>query len=146
MVKVIFFDLGETLVTATRQWLPGAKAVVAQLRLQGFRLGIISNTGTFTRQQLLNDQLPTDFSFSLFENNLILLSSEVHLEKPDLKIFRKAIEQAHVDAAQCLFCTEDLRHTLAAQRTGMLTARLQKPPLSEIATLAADLLWMAQLA
>lgn len=141
--KVLFFDLGDTLITANRQWVPDAKGTLTQLRDKGFRLGLISNTGNLSRAQLVAQILPPDFDLNLFEAGLVIFSSEVHLEKPDPRIFRKALQQAHVPAKESLFCTEELRHSLVAQLLGMRTIRLQKPPLSEIANLAAELEWLA---
>ena len=43
-IQVVFFDLGETLVTAPRTWLPGARALLASLKTNGLRVGIISTT------------------------------------------------------------------------------------------------------
>lgn len=67
---VIFFDLGETLVTrvpgAVRAaWVPGAQAALAQLAARGVRLWLISNTTGLSRAQVL-DRLPTDFQFNQF--------------------------------------------------------------------------------
>jgi FMN phosphatase YigB (HAD superfamily) len=47
-ITVVFFDLGETLVTSPRRWLQGAQALLNSLRQSGFRLGIISNTEDLT--------------------------------------------------------------------------------------------------
>src|SRR5262249_35722209 len=103
--NVIFFDIGMTLVAKdTTKWTPGAKALLAELSAANLRLGIISNTGNLTRAQL-TALLPPDFDFNTFEPDLVLLSSEVGIEKPDLAIFRKAIERAQVPAAQCLYCS-----------------------------------------
>lgn len=125
-LKVVFFDLGETLVTQEKTWVPGAKNLLAQLSGKGVRLGVISNTGDLSRPDILK-RLPADFNLNLFESNLILFSSEVHVEKPAPAIFKLAIERAAVPAAKALFCTEDLLDTLAAQRAGMRTARVLKP-------------------
>lgn len=127
-VKVIFFDLGMTLVGAdTTKWMPGAKTVLKALRTEGVRVGVISNTGDWTRAQL-KKQLPADFDFSAFEANLVLLSTEVKIEKPSLEIFRLAVKRAGVPAAQCLYCSESLVETVAAQRAGMVAARVVPAP------------------
>jgi putative hydrolase of the HAD superfamily len=127
-IKVVFFDLGMTLVdSATKQFIPGAKALLAKLKEDEIRLGIISNTGNLTRAQL-RPLLPPDFDFAVFEATLILLSSEVGIQKPNLEIFRKAVSNARVASEQCLYCSEDLLETIAAQRAGMRSARIQPPP------------------
>lgn len=134
-VKAVFFDLGETLVTKPRKWLPGAQAVLSSLRFKGFRLGLISNTDKLSRNELL-DLLPIDFSYALFEPTLILLSSEVGIKKPAIGIFELAIQRAALPASQCLFCTENLLDTLVAQGAGMRVARIQA---SDIETLLDQL-------
>jgi beta-phosphoglucomutase len=135
-VRVVFFDLGETLVrTADRSWVPGAKAVLASARAAGLRVGVISNTGDLTRAQLAA-VLPADFDWGAFEPGLVILSAEVGSEKPSPRIFLAAAAAAGVPS-ECLFCTEDLADTLAAQRAGLLVARVQRPPHSDVAEVLA---------
>lgn len=81
-IEVIFFDLGDTLIlTAEHRWLPGAKELLVELRRRGLHLGVISNTGSLNRDQL-KSVLPADFEWSLFDLDLIILSSEVGVSKP----------------------------------------------------------------
>jgi FMN phosphatase YigB (HAD superfamily) len=88
-IKVIFFDLGETLVTRGRAWVPGAQAALAELRRRRVRLGIISNTGRLTRRAVF-ETLPVDFDPLTFEEQLTIFSSEAGVEKPDPRIFQLA--------------------------------------------------------
>lgn len=128
-VQVVFFDAGDTLVKRRADaapgsrfgWVAGAKAALSQLGAAGVRLGLLSNVPAMTRQQL-QARLPADFSFDIFEPALFILSSEVGLEKPDPAIFELAVQRAGVPAVECLFCTEELLHVLAAQQTGMRAA------------------------
>lgn len=130
--KVVFFDLGNTLViSGTTQWNPPGKAVLTALKHAGVRLGVITNTGDLTRIKL-KQLLPPDFDFNLFEPNLILLSSEVGIEKPNLAIFELAISRSGISASECLYCSEDFQETLAAQRAGMIGARIQPPPNTDL--------------
>ena len=122
----VFFDIGDTLVTAGA-WVEGAKATLRQLKSSGVRLGLISNTGDFSRDELQH-LLPSDFSFGDFEDALIILSKEVDLEKPDLPIFLLAVQRAGVPPWQCLFVGENLRETIAAQAAGMRAARIVRVP------------------
>src|SRR4051812_44378571 len=71
-LKVIFFDVGDTLVTRAPNatsptdrnvWIPGAKELIAQLRSKGFRLGLISNTGNLKREDFLK-LVPEDFDLA----------------------------------------------------------------------------------
>ena len=102
--KFVFFDLGDTLVGNARNWMPDALTVIQGLRARGIKLGIVSNTGNMTRAQLLN-VLPVNFDFNLFEPQLIILSSEVHIEKPNVAIFNLAVSRTGSFAKYCLFCT-----------------------------------------
>jgi FMN phosphatase YigB (HAD superfamily) len=135
-IKVVLFDLGDTLVDSNDNWLTGAQTTLAALAAAGLRLGIVSNTGTLTRQELLAE-LPATFTFDAFDPALVLLSSEVHIEKPDLAIFRLAVKRAHVAAASILFCTETALHALAAQRAGLKALRLMPPPHSDVGDVPA---------
>ncbi len=135
MIRVIFFDLGDTLVTKNRQWIPNANATLAIFRQKGIRLGIISNTGDLPRPKIL-EMLPVDFDLQIFEPALIIFSSEVDVEKPDPQIFKLALSKAGIDAADCLFCTEELGHSLIAQGVGFKAARILPPPLMDIAHLS----------
>ncbi len=136
MLRVIFFDLGDTLVhVPTRSWLPGAKALLASLKQKGFRLGIISNTGDLSNRQAILDILPIDFNLSVFESSWILFSSEIGIEKPKKEIFEKAVAVANIQASQCLYCSENIVETLMAQHVGMRSVRVQTAPNSDLASL-----------
>ena len=138
-IEVIFFDLGDTLVGGEPlQLMPGAKDALAQLHAKGVRLGIISNTGQLTLDDL-KAQIPVSFPWAEFEPGLIVLSSEVGVEKPAPGIFEAAISKAGIVAAKCLYCSESLLETFAAQRVGLRAARLQEPPQSDASALLPGL-------
>jgi FMN phosphatase YigB (HAD superfamily) len=128
--EVIFFDLGDTLVKG-KNWLPGAKELLGLISRDEIRLGIISNTGDLSRAGLLA-ALPADFPWGLFESDLIILSSQVKVEKPSPGIFRIARERSGCEPAKCLFCTENIIDGLVAQQLGLHAYRLQSPPDSDI--------------
>ena len=146
-LKAVFFDLGDTLVEADPaspgkfRWLPGARDTLLVLAAAGLRVGLISNTGLLGPDALLA-RLPADFGWGLFDPHLVLLSSEVGLTKPDLRIFRLALKRAQehddeaetlrIDPPETLFCGESLVETLAAQRGGMRAARILSGADSEI--------------
>jgi FMN phosphatase YigB (HAD superfamily) len=98
-------------------------------------VGIISNTGQLNRTEI-SSHLPIDFDWRLFENVLIVLSAEVGVEKPDPAIFKLALERGAVSANLCLFCTENLHHTLIAQSLGYKTARIESVQEKDLLTLA----------
>ncbi len=137
-IKIAFFDLGGTLVGDKRDWIPGAQDTLSKMRQMGILLGLISNTKDLSRPEIL-EILPEDFNMGLFENELVIFSSEVHVEKPDPQIFKLAIKRTGVNPSECLFCTEELPHILAAKQEGMQTALLQKPPNSDIGKLVERL-------
>ncbi len=124
--QAVFFDIGDTLV-ANRQWLPGARQLLADLRSQGMRLGLVSNTGELNRDEL-SQLLPEDFDFSWFQEAMVLLSSEVGVEKPALSIFMMAISHAGCSPWETLFVAETIEETLAAQAAGMQAIRICHTP------------------
>jgi putative hydrolase of the HAD superfamily len=139
-ITVVFFDLGETLVTGERQWLPGAKVLLNSLRRNRFRLGIISNTGNLTPRAEILKLLPTDFDPATFETVLTLFSSEVGKEKPQKAIFEEAVARAGTPANQCLYCSENIVETLMAQHAGMRSIRVQTAPNSDLSVLEQRIL------
>jgi len=124
-IKVVFFDIGDTLISKKR-WLRGALDFVRAIKAKKIRVGLISNTGNLNRDQL-EKLLPDDFDFAVFEDGLTLLSSEVGIEKPDLGIFSLAIQHAGVSPWETMFIGESLPETISAQRAGMQSARITKP-------------------
>lgn len=134
-ITVVFFDLGDTLVTSTRQWLPGAKPLLHGLRQNGLRLGILSNTTGLGNRAAILKLLPADFDPSAFEAKLTLFSSEVGKEKPHPAIFLEAVARAGRPAKECLYCSENIVETLMAQEIGMRSIRVQSPPNSDLSLL-----------
>jgi FMN phosphatase YigB (HAD superfamily) len=119
-VKVIFFDIGDTLVSK-KKWLPEAKQTMASWRSAGLRVGLISNTGSLSRDELQN-LLPTDFDYADFEEGLI--SSGIGIEKPALALFSLAVQHANVWPWETMFVVESLAESLAAHSAGILAARI----------------------
>jgi FMN phosphatase YigB (HAD superfamily) len=134
-ITIVFFDLGETLVTTERRWLPGAQELLRGLRRSGLRLGIISNTRGLTTRTAILELLPADFDPHAFEENLTLFSSEVGKEKPHQAIFNEAIKRSGEPADRCLYCSEDIVETLMAQQVGMRSIRVQTHPNSDLSGL-----------
>ena len=123
-VSTVFFDLGDTLVLrSTREWVPGARALLTALGARGIRLGVLSDTGDLSRAQLA-PLLPDSFTWGQFSDDLVLLSRETGLEKADPAAFAQLSRVAAVPASDCLFVTENLSHTLVAQTLGIKVARI----------------------
>jgi FMN phosphatase YigB (HAD superfamily) len=139
-LPAIFFDIGDTLVS-NGNWLDGAERNLEKLNSLDIALGIISNTGTLTREELKRDHLPSDFDFGIFKSAQIILSSEFGSDKSTPEIFLHAIAQAQRSASDCLFVGENLAETWMAQSVGMRSARVSKFPddldtLTQLATTA----------
>jgi len=137
-VSVIYFDLGNTLVERgpdgpRRVWISGAPQVLTRLHEAGFRLGVLSNTGPLTWDEVLTTILPTDFDPTLFDPKLIVVSSAVGVPKPDPLIFQFAITQTGLPAGDILFVTETMDHVLAAQASGMRALWILEGGLSQMA-------------
>ena len=121
-IKVVFFDIGNTLVSE-KKWLPGAKECIARLKSKDIRVGLMSNTGRMSREEL-SRLLPDDFELDNFDQGIVLLSSETGIEKPALAAFSLAVQHAGVSPWETLFVGETLSETFAAQSAGMRAARI----------------------
>lgn len=124
---VIFFDIGDTLLVQESEhwvWAPSAQETVKLLASRGVRLGLISNTPDGATQSTLQPLFPDGF-FDSFRDDLVILSSVVGIEKPDLRIFLHAAVMARCKPARCAFVGENLAETLAAQSIGMRAVRIK---------------------
>lgn len=124
-IKVVFFDIGNTLVKGN-SWLPGAKDAIKRLKANRIRVGLMSNTGDLSREELAEKFLPDDFQLDDFEQGIVFLSSEVGVEKPSLAIFSLAVQHSGVSPWETMFVGEDLTETIVAQTAGMQVARIAK--------------------
>jgi beta-phosphoglucomutase-like phosphatase (HAD superfamily) len=122
-VSVVFFDLGSTLVRVGGHWVSGARNLLLDMRARSLRLGLISNTSGLNLTRL-RPALPRDFDPSWFAPELVILSGEIGIEKPDPAIFEIAVDRAGSSPEACLFCSEDPLDVLVAQRLGMRAARV----------------------
>lgn len=75
---------------------PFAKEVLRTLKERSLGIGLISNWDGTARAVLEETGLLPYFDH-------IIVSSEVHIEKPDEAIFRRALEEAGVPAQACLY-------------------------------------------
>lgn len=122
-IRVVYFDIGNTLV-AGKDWLPGAKKAITDLAAKKIRIGLISNTGELSREELSEEYLPADFDLESFEQGIVFLSSEVGVEKPDPAVFALAVQHSGVSPWETMFVGESLTETLVAQTAGMQSARI----------------------
>jgi len=94
-------------------------AAVRDLRLGGMRTGLVSNswsTGHYDR----------DLLAQLFD--VVLISGELGLHKPEPEIYRLAAERIAVEPGACVF-VDDLRENCeGAETVGMTAIRHVEPP------------------
>ena len=81
-----------------RQWeaYPFCRRTLSELRASGVRTGVISNWDSSARPILAELELDDCFEH-------IVISSEIGIEKPDVRIFNHAMELAGVRADDCLY-------------------------------------------
>lgn len=94
---------------------------LAQLREAGYRIFLLSNTNVM-HWTLCRDRLFTadgQRADSYFDR--IFLSYEMHLAKPDAEIFRTALAEAGLSAAETLFIDDRDENCAAAASVGMDT-------------------------
>lgn len=92
---------------------PGTVETISALREKGYRVGLISNT--LEEVPLLWDETP--FA-PLFE--VVVLSSEVGMAKPDPRIYALAAERLGVESQDCLYIGDGSDRELSgAERAGM---------------------------
>jgi hypothetical protein len=126
---VLFFDIGDTLGTARispppyrlegLDIYPYIPNVLQQLKDNSLKIGIISNTGNETEDDL-KIVLEQAKIYSFFEPNLLIYSSVVGVSKPSPEIFRLAAERAGYadEPKNCLFVGEDSKERKAAHDVG----------------------------
>ena len=109
MIKAIFFDLGDTLVVEENvedkhlwevdlQKVPYVDQVLHVLKKR-FKLGIITNTTTSTEEhvRIALEKIGIECYF-----DVIITSVEVGYEKPDKRIFLKALRKLGVEASEAV--------------------------------------------
>lgn len=99
---------------------PGARQLLSNLRMRT-RLGIVSNgPGELQRWKLKGLGLA-----DLFDATLIFVSGEVGWEKPDPRIFERALRAADAPAQACVMVGDRLDTDLGAKLAGMRFVHLE---------------------
>jgi putative hydrolase of the HAD superfamily len=80
---------------------------------KSYKIALLSNSAS----KYLRDELKKYDIEKLFD--LILISSEVGLIKPEPEIFRYIMGQLAVDAEECVFIDDNMRHVNAAASIGI---------------------------
>jgi FMN phosphatase YigB (HAD superfamily) len=133
-MKIVFFDLGDTLET-NDVLLPGALATLQDI--QSLRdssgepavLGLISDfDGPSEEYYAILDLLGIRSFFEPVQTR-VTLSVEVGALKPDIKIFRAALDKLgpNLMFENALFVTENPDHVTAARGLGMTAVHFQGP-------------------
>jgi hypothetical protein len=126
MVKVIFFDLGLTLLDAHNRPYPHATQALASLAKLPVKSCLVSDYD----MSLSVTQAMKDYSKILVASDLksyfepvkqhVTLSNHVGLSKPHPSLFKKALErlgEPQVAFTDCLFITENAAHIHAVSET-----------------------------
>lgn len=148
MIKLVLFDLGETLVNKTRKPFPGAVAAleaVAELKTAAGKpvvLGLVSDyypveppgdesaiAAKEKEYQAILDAAGLDRFFRPFAER-VTLSTRAGVRKPARKLFEMAAERSGTGAtlAECLFVTEEAEHLKKAKVYGLTAVRFGTGP------------------
>jgi putative hydrolase of the HAD superfamily len=113
-----FFQRWQQLVgTQTDSWFPYPFTVdvLEDLNEKGYRMGVISNWDKSARKILKKHRLDRFFEH-------IIISSEVGSEKPDVRIFQKAMQAASVDPGECIYVGDNYYDdAVGSRKVGMET-------------------------
>lgn len=92
--------------------LEGAKDFCIYLKENGYRLFLLSNACN-----KFYDYFPKQFDMTLFDG--IVVSSDIHIIKPDAKIYNYLLEKFSLKAKECLFIDDRADNVEGAKTVGM---------------------------
>lgn len=101
-----------------REWhrsmrpIPGVWALIGELKARGYGVYLLSNASTWFAGHL--DDYPI---LRLFDGRLI--SAPEKMAKPEVRIYRLALERFGLNAAETLFVDDRAENTEAAERVGI---------------------------
>lgn len=94
------------------QPIPGAKAFCEYIKSRGYGIYVLSNAcNTFY------DYFPRFAEVSYFDG--VMVSSDVHLIKPDIKIYQLFLDTYHLIPEECLFIDDREENVKGAGKAGM---------------------------
>lgn len=102
------------------QPLPGMLESVAELKQQGYRVALLSNT-TKARSYFFRDH----GYYKLFDP--VILSWEVNLKKPDPEIYKLMLQKLNLAANECVFIDNLSENVQAARKLGMTGIHFKTP-------------------
>jgi epoxide hydrolase-like predicted phosphatase len=108
----------------------GMLDAVGRARGHGFKTALLSNSWGL-------DLYPTERFKDLFD--VIVISGEVGMRKPDPEIFEHTVKELGVDASECVFVDDHPGHLKAALELGITTVLHREPAqtIAELETLLA---------
>ncbi len=92
--------------------LPGAKEFLQELKEKGFRLFVLSNAS-----EQFWTYFPREIDVSLFDG--VVVSCDVHLLKPDVRIYRHLLDTYSLDPNECLFIDDRADNLQGAEQVGI---------------------------
>ena len=92
---------------------------LAELKRRGKRLFLLSNTNIMHWERCRDEFFTADNRQATDYFDKIFLSYEMHLAKPDAEIFRQAVAQAGINAADTLFIDDNLDNCRSAESIGL---------------------------
>jgi len=116
--------------------LPGGREALTGLKARGFTLGVI--TDTMYPLEWKMGWLASVGVADLFD--IVACSTELGVHKPDPAIYRNALQQAGLPAAEAAFVGHDTRELAGARQVGMATVAVHYDPDAEADYYADSLL------
>lgn len=109
-VQLVYKHIGRSLIKCDY-----ANSWINELKKKGYRIFYLSNYSKYTIQRNpdIYDFLP------LMDGGI--LSSDIHLLKPDPSIYKALCNKYNLLPANCLFIDDSLRNIVTAQEMGMIT-------------------------
>ena len=98
--------------------LPGAPEFIDTVRAWGLNVYVLSNACTCFREYF-----PHKFPYSLFSG--IVVSSEEHMMKPDVRIYQLLLSRYGLDPAECVFIDDRQTNLDGAARAGIPGIRFE---------------------
>lgn len=94
----------------------GAKAFLEKVRKKGYHTYVISNAS-----YRFHDYFPVFYNVEEFEG--IVVSADLHIIKPDARIYRYLLDTYHLNPEECLFLDDVEANVEGAKAVGMQSLR-----------------------
>lgn len=92
--------------------LDGAREFCRYVREKEYGVYVLSNAC-----QLFYEYFPRYYSLDFFDG--IVVSSDIHIVKPDIRIYKYLLETYHLKAEECLFIDDRADNIDGAKKAGM---------------------------